>query len=121
MNKYNSVAVFRNRGSSVIDSSGKSNGPSRLSSQLILSMDEKLDDRVGLGPALLLDDQARTIETNAFDGYVLLASDEQVVQDYLAEQEAIALLIRPDRYIFGKATSSNEVTRLIVEWHQAIN
>ena len=94
---------------------------SRLSSQLILSTDEKLDDRVGLGPALLLDDQARTIETNAFDGYVLLASDEQVVQDYLAEQEAIALLIRPDRYIFGKATSSNEVTRLIVEWRQAIN
>lgn len=93
---------------------------SPLSSQPVLSSGERLDDHIGLGPALLVNDLMGPIDLSGFEGVTLLASKEAAVNDYLTGENALALLLRPDRYIFGKASSIDEVSHMISAWNQAM-
>lgn len=94
---------------------------SALSSQFNLASGEKLDDHVGLAPSLLVDDTASSPDTSRFAGLVVKASAEPAVEDYLSTLESKALLLRPDRYIFGSAKTDSQISQLIDEWNQALS
>jgi 3-(3-hydroxy-phenyl)propionate hydroxylase len=96
-------------------------GESQLSSQPQLESGEKLDDRIGLGPALLVGAAGEARDLSKFNGAIFFASNEPAIAAYLAKLDAMAVLIRPDRYIFGTAKTSADTGSLIDDWNTALS
>ncbi len=93
----------------------------RLSKQLLLSRDTKMDDLLGLSPGLIIDSSELTPDIPSFDGTIIDANTESSARQYLAELNVIAVLVRPDRYIFSVAANSIELADLITRWNKTVS
>jgi len=93
----------------------------RLSRQLLLSNGQKMDDNVGLAPALIVRSNDLNSLRLSFDGVIIDAQSEPSAADYLTELEVSAVLVRPDRYIFGTASDASALVDLIASWNATVS
>ena len=91
-----------------------------LSAQPTLTDGTPLDDLLGYAFAMLIStDLAANLDDNTERllsalGAVTVVADDPSVAAYLAECERGALLLRPDRYIAGSATTPDDVRSMLV-------
>jgi 3-(3-hydroxy-phenyl)propionate hydroxylase len=81
-----------------------------LSAQPRLADGRRLDDAVGYRFALLA---TRALAAPVKNAHVLVAEDEPAVSRYLGELGAEAVLVRPDRYILGAASTRGALEEII--------
>lgn len=93
-----------------------------------------LDDLVGRGFVLLLRDQAELLALTLNDRRVLIAHDIKVVhlgddgvddvqgayRKWFDELGAVAVLIRPDFYVYASARDSCELESILLALHQGL-
>ncbi|MEP1206524.1 MAG: bifunctional 3-(3-hydroxy-phenyl)propionate/3-hydroxycinnamic acid hydroxylase [Rhizobiaceae bacterium] len=96
-------------------------GSSVLSRQLLLAGGEKLDDRAGLAAVLITSSSTPTLEQGQFSGCVISAQNEPAALKYLADLDVAAVLIRPDRYIFGTAAQPSDLPELLAAWKKTVS
>jgi 3-(3-hydroxy-phenyl)propionate hydroxylase len=93
----------------------------RLSAQPTLTTGEKLDDAVGYHFAVAGEDDCLagiSAETKrVLDGLnaKLIHASSGAAHEWLAGEGAAAVIIRPDRYIFGSAQSGEELDSLVAQ------
>ena len=75
----------------------------------------RMDDHVGYRPALLVD-ATWTAPTDLPD-VTLVRADSPAARDWLQRLDARAVLIRPDRYVFGVARDAASLVALTARWH----
>jgi len=93
-----------------------------LSNQLPIGGNALGDDVSGPVPVLVMRDEVdQTQITNQFDGYTLRVGSSDEAAAYLDELSACALLIRPDRYIFGGATTPDQIPDLLHHWQNFVS
>jgi 3-(3-hydroxy-phenyl)propionate hydroxylase len=91
----------------------------RLSAQPTLETGEKLDDVVGYRFALVADDGclagigADTTRSLSELGVEVVGVSSGEAHDWLRDLDAAAVIVRPDRYVFGSARSSEELDALV--------
>lgn len=74
----------------------------------------RLDDRAGYQPALLID-PAWEVDAD-LDGVTLVRADSEAAQQWLRRLDARAVLLRPDRYVFGLAKDARSLASLCERW-----
>ena len=91
-----------------------------LSPQLMLDGSNHGDNVIGGAACLLV--RRRTDELvskfSSFSGKIVSPEDNSSVGAYLDKLAAQALLIRPDRYLFGGAEAVDHVPDLLDSWHR---
>ncbi|NKB53067.1 MAG: bifunctional 3-(3-hydroxy-phenyl)propionate/3-hydroxycinnamic acid hydroxylase [Rhizobiaceae bacterium] len=92
-----------------------------LSKQLLLANSKMMDDQLGLSPGLIVESSNLLLNHSTFTGEIIDAQTEKAAQEYLAELGVVAVLVRPDRYIFGVATNSTELDNLITSWSETVS
>jgi 3-(3-hydroxy-phenyl)propionate hydroxylase len=75
---------------------------------------ERMDDPVGYRPALLVD-PSLTVHGQS-DDVVIIQAHSSACQDWLMRLQAKAVLLRPDRYVFGVAQDAASLTELLGRW-----
>lgn len=97
---------------------GESSLIGRQIPQLLLSNGRRLDDAVGLNFCLLTQpkisecfspDLKDVLQRNAVH---VIDDDAAELQAWLADTKHVAVLVRPDRYVFGGVDSADEITSL---------
>jgi 3-(3-hydroxy-phenyl)propionate hydroxylase len=84
----------------------------QVSAQPRLGDGRRLDDVAGYRAVLLV--APRYFESGGLRReLVVVAADSEASRDYLKHLDAQAVLIRPDRYIYGTASRSDELERLL--------
>ncbi len=91
----------------------------RVAPQPVLADGMRLDDRVGYRPVLLLRRDA-TLMPDALDwlrqrDVAVIDDDVPGLQDWLLDLGAVAVVVRPDRYVLGAARAPDDVGALIAE------
>ena len=94
---------------------------SYLSRQLLLTDGRKLDDRAGLAPVLITSAPNPGLDQSQFEGCVISTHNEPTAVDYLTELNVSSILMRPDRYIFGTATTPQDLPKLLEAWKDTIS
>lgn len=82
--------------------------------QPALANGSRLDDVVGYRPALLID--ADWPKEGEFPGVTVVRADSPAARDWLMRLDARAVLIRPDRYVFGVARDAASLAGLAARW-----
>lgn len=106
-------------GAGFIQSSDESNG--QIAPQFIL--DEKIlsDDVVGYQFSLFFLPeclaQIEELQLNEIEGLKIVAAQQAEIADWLYQHQAQAILVRPDRYIFGKASAQQSIEQLLKAAH----
>jgi 3-(3-hydroxy-phenyl)propionate hydroxylase len=85
----------------------------RVSAQPRLADGRRLDDVTGYHAALLVAPRFAEWSSGGRGTLPMVVADSAASQDYLASLEAGAVLIRPDRYIYGTAGRTDELERLV--------
>ena len=103
-----------------IGPSGQQDG-STLSRQFSLSSGEKLDDHVGLKPALICRLAEENVDILRFRGALIDVHKDPAAEQYIGQLGVSAVLIRPDRYIFGTASDPRAIGGLIESWNETVS
>jgi 3-(3-hydroxy-phenyl)propionate hydroxylase len=85
----------------------------QIAAQPRLGCGRRLDDVAGYHATLLVAPPLSETVGNAPGTPLVVVADSQASQDYLRGLGAEAVLIRPDRYIYGTASRPDEVERLL--------
>ena len=87
----------------------------KLFPQPRLSSGRLMDDVVGYQPLLVINGEGidRTVPSGL---QVIAADDGPALKPTLFDMEAEAVLVRPDRYVFGSARTRGDLDRLIDAW-----
>lgn len=80
----------------------------------------RFDELVGEGWLLVVDPAFTAPRLSALNLHVIGANqvveEESVLAQWMAKHACRAVLVRPDRYVFGAADSQADLTRLLAEW-----
>lgn len=86
----------------------------------------RIDDRVGYRTALIVDANANTRAVTAAsssnesrDDIAIVAADSPSLRGWLARLDAVAVVVRPDRYVAGIARTEHELPALIRRYDEA--
>lgn len=90
----------------------------QLSHQLKLKCGQRMDDLAGTGPMLLSHSDIAVPES--YLGRRLASDQEPAVDSYLQQHNCVAMLVRPDRYIYGVAADARELETLLQGWNTAV-
>ena len=90
----------------------------QLSHQVRLKSGQRMDDVAGNGALLLC--QSDINVPQGYTGRHLAGDEEPAIESYLQQNNCVAMLIRPDRYIYGKAAEGPELESLVQSWHTAV-
>jgi 3-(3-hydroxy-phenyl)propionate hydroxylase len=88
----------------------------KIAEQPFLGDGVRLDDAVGYAPCLLLRRDVKTAtngQADQADDVTRVVATAGAARDWLDRLDCFAVLIRPDRYIFGVAGSESELPDLI--------
>jgi 3-(3-hydroxy-phenyl)propionate hydroxylase len=91
----------------------------RVAAQPRLADGSRLDDIGGYHAALLVAPGFCEVPANPHSDVHIVVADSPASQDYLASLGARAVLIRPDRYIYGTAGNAAELEHLLAGYAQA--
>jgi 3-(3-hydroxy-phenyl)propionate hydroxylase len=91
----------------------------RVAAQPRLGDGRRLDDAAGYHPALLVAPGFYEVSANPHGNLHVVVADSPASQDYLASLGAQAVLIRPDRYIYGTANHAEQLDHLLAGYGQA--
>jgi 3-(3-hydroxy-phenyl)propionate hydroxylase len=95
-----------------------SNHAGSISAQPLLGDGSRLDDISGYHAALLVAPGIYEASRHQSGNLRVVVADSQASQDYLASLGAQAVLIRPDRYIYGTGSRTDEVERLLAGFRE---
>ena len=85
-----------------------------LSVQPRLSNGRYIDEFVGYNFCLYIDeDLAKELCTDSIDIPIFKSSDDSSIKEYLENQSTKAILVRPDKYVFGSANTIEELDNLL--------
>jgi 3-(3-hydroxy-phenyl)propionate hydroxylase len=84
----------------------------QVSAQPRLADGKRLDDIAGYHAVLLATPKLSEFAGGRHENLVVIAADSEASQEYLKTLDAEAVLIRPDRYIYGTASRTDELERL---------
>lgn len=59
-------------------------------------------------------------QTAPIDGVLQLEERENLLHTWLADQQGVALVARPDRYVFGVAQSASDLYELVSQLFEAL-
>jgi 3-(3-hydroxy-phenyl)propionate hydroxylase len=102
-------------GPGVHDSSAQAG---QVAAQPRLADGSRLDDVSGYQAALLVAPGFPDISIDMLGNVRVVAADSEASQTYLSSLGAQAVLIRPDRYIYGTAGGSDEIERLLAGFRE---
>jgi 3-(3-hydroxy-phenyl)propionate hydroxylase len=85
----------------------------KVAAQPRLGDGRRLDDIAGYHAALLVAPGFSEFAVKPCETPRVVIADSQASQDYLSSLSALAVLIRPDRYIYGTASRKDEIERLL--------
>jgi 3-(3-hydroxy-phenyl)propionate hydroxylase len=91
----------------------------RIAEQPLVREGVRLDDLVGYRSVLLAREQPRAMPNTDTDDLMVLVAPPGPCLDWLDRLDGFAVLIRPDRYIFGVARSSHDCAGLIDRYRTA--
>lgn len=86
-----------------------------IGEQPVLADGLRMDDHVGYRPALLVD--AMWSAPTDLPDVTFVKADSAAARDWLQRLDARAVLIRPDRYVFGVARDAASLVALAARWH----
>lgn len=102
-------------GHGFMQSADESNG--QIAPQFILKNQVLSDDVCGYQFALFvtphLADQVEDLQLNDLDGFKVIYAVQPDILNWLHAHQADAILVRPDRYIFGKAGEQQSIKQLL--------
>jgi 3-(3-hydroxy-phenyl)propionate hydroxylase len=84
-----------------------------VSAQPRLGDGRRLDDVAGYQAVLLVAPRFSEFAERRHENLVVLTADSEACRDYLKNLDAEAVLIRPDRYIYGTARQPEDIERLL--------
>jgi len=90
----------------------------RIAAQPRLADGSRLDDAAGYQAILLVLPRFFEFSSKPHGNMYVVAADSEASQDYLRSLGAEAVLIRPDRYIYGIANRMDELERLVAGFLQ---
>jgi 3-(3-hydroxy-phenyl)propionate hydroxylase len=85
----------------------------QVSAQPRLAGGRRLDDVAGYHAVLLVAPKLSEIAGGRVENLAVITADSEASQDYLRNLDAQAVLIRPDRYIYGTAGRAEDLERLL--------
>ena len=93
----------------------------QISPQFILNQQKLSDDVVGYHFSLYVLPEFKTqieeFEFNELDHLNIIYAESLEIKKWLNENQADAILVRPDRYIFGKASQKQSIEQLVKATH----
>ena len=84
-----------------------------LSAQPALSNGQKLDDYCGYAPVLLVKDPSLLIDIENMPMSYFGGKEHPEINRALDDLNSSAVLVRPDRYIFGVARNNSQIADLV--------
>jgi 3-(3-hydroxy-phenyl)propionate hydroxylase len=85
----------------------------QVSAQPRLGDGRRLDEAAGYHAVLLIAPKFYEFAGGQHENIVVVTADSEASQDYLKSLDAEAVLIRPDRYIYGTASRPEDLERLL--------
>jgi 3-(3-hydroxy-phenyl)propionate hydroxylase len=89
-----------------------------VSAQPRLADGRRLDDVAGYHPTLLVAPGFSGFSGHRRGDVRVVVADSEASQDYLSSLSAKAVLIRPDRYLYGTASRTEELDRLLAGFRE---
>lgn len=86
--------------------------------QSFLLSGERLDDIAPYQAVLLLHPDASTVDAACKPDVQMIHADSDSSLAYLQHTQARAVLIRPDRYVYGIAKQDSDIAPLLASWQQ---
>ena len=115
----NFITPMPKLGVGFLQSTDEGNG--QIAPQFILDKTTLSDDSIGynfslfVSPAYL--SQIEELQLNNIETLKITVAQQAEISDWLNQHQAHAILVRPDRYIFGKASTQQSIEQLIKAAH----